>query len=58
MQNAWKTPARDAAVDPYTGATTQAMQNLQAGRFPMSAGAGNPCDLNGERGTLQPDGSG
>jgi hypothetical protein len=29
-----------------------------SGKFPMTAGVGTACDLNGERGTLQPDGSG
>jgi hypothetical protein len=56
--NAWRTPPVQDAPGPEVAATTQAMQSLPPGRFPMSAGVGSPCDLNGERGTLQPDGSG
>jgi hypothetical protein len=49
LQDAWKAPAAfDAA----------AVQDLPAGRYPLSAGIGSICDLNGEQGTLQPDGAG
>jgi hypothetical protein len=51
-QDAWKTAPLG------TGVLTQAMESLPPGRFPMSAGVGTICDLNGEQGTLQPDGSG
>jgi hypothetical protein len=60
MLDAWKRPP-PAVVDvngPEVAARTQAMEHLPPGRFPMSAGVGSPCDLNGEGGTLQPDGSG
>jgi hypothetical protein len=60
MCDAWKKPPPVIfdANGPEVAATTRAMENLSPGRFPMSAGIGSPCDLNGERGTLQPDGSG
>jgi hypothetical protein len=60
MCDAWKKPPPVIfdANGPEVAATTRAMENLPPGRFPMSAGIGSPCDLNGERGTLQPDGSG
>jgi hypothetical protein len=33
-----------------------AVQNLPAGRYPLSAGEGNPCTIDGAAGTLQRDG--
>jgi hypothetical protein len=48
MSDAWKTPppVLDAA----------AVQNLPAGRYPLSAGEGNPCSIDGAVGTLQREG--
>jgi hypothetical protein len=45
ISDAWKSPA-------------PALNAAPSGKWPMSAGAGSACDLNGERGVLVEDGSG
>jgi hypothetical protein len=37
-------------------ADAPAVQDLPAGRFPLSAGEGNPCTIDGDAGTLQREG--
>jgi hypothetical protein len=45
ISDAWKTPA-------------PALDAAPSGKWPLSAGVGSACDLNGERGVLVEDGSG
>jgi hypothetical protein len=49
MSDAWKTPP------PVLDAAAVAV--LPAGRYPLSAGEGNPCTIDGAVGTLQRDGN-